>query len=693
MSFLGEIKRRKVFQVAAVYAVVAWLIIQVVGAIKEPLNLPDWLDAAVIVLLAVSFPIAVILAWAFDVTPEGIRTTAKTDAGHRPSGPSHTTFTSASQILILLAVGFLILDQYMFVDTRSSGVEPVAVGEENRPDMRLDVVTPPTTSPASFALSPDGRQITFVANGENGAQLWIRSLDRVEARPLAGTEGAAFPFWAPDSSAIAFFADGQVKHVSASGGQPVVVADAPSSRGGAWGADGVILFAPEPASVLLRVDTASGRAPARVTTLVNEQISHRWPRFLPDGRRFLFAALSLTGQVEGIYLGSLDGAEPVRVADGDTHAAFIRPGHLLVISRNALLAYPFDVEHATVAGEPMIVAEPVGYQANALGAFSVSRTGLLAYRSLGDSPRELVWFDRTGARVGKLGNADDTVPTDVTLAPGGELIAVARYVQGNIDIWLYDERRGFSRATDDPAIDMAPVLSPDGGQIVFGTNRSGNFGLFMKSANVSGDERPLLETEKNLWPQDWSPDGRYLLYTEESENGAADLWALPLDEEETPAVLVAQTEFDEVQGQFSPDGRWIAYASNQTGVYEIWVRPFPNPSNLRQQISTAGGTFPTWGPDGRELFFLSPDNTLMAAPRPDGQPTSAFDYLEPVPLFSTQVVMTGTNIYPAGPYSTAQYAVAEDGRFLMIVEAIDAVPPINVVLDWTAAIVNGSSTD
>jgi len=603
--------------------------------------------------------------------PQGVTPRSGTDA----SRPDRSVAISAAAVATVAVVGLLAVFVVPLLAPRTA---------ENVSNMRLDVVTPPTTSPASFALSPDGRQLAFVADGESGAQLWVRPLDRVEARPLDSTLGAAFPFWAPDSSAIAFFADGQLKRVSATGGQPAVVASAPSARGGAWAADGVIVFAPDTNGVLVRADAGGGGTPVPLTTLTSEHISHRWPMFLPDGRRFLFSALGTDGNPTGVYLGSTDSSESVRVADGNTHAAFVQPGYLLVISRGALLAYPFDVERAAVTGEPVTVAAPVGFQINALGAFSVSRTGLLAYRALGESLRELVWIDRTGARVGSAGSVDASVPTDATLAPDGGRVAVARWAQGNEDIWLYDAARGLSRATDNPAFDSGPLWSPDGERIVFSSNRNGSFGLFMKSATVSGDERPLLVVEQNLFPLDWSPDGRYLLYTEETENKAADLWALSLDAEEAQSVPVAaQAEFDEVQGKFSPDGRWIAYASNRTGIYEIFVEPFPNPSGVgREQISIGGGTFPIWALDGTELYFLSPDNTLMAVSRPDGRTTPPFDYLAPVPLFSTRLVLSGTNIFPTGPFSRAQYAVAADGGFLMNLYASDAVPPINIVLGW-----------
>ncbi len=331
------------------------------------------------------------------------------------------------------------------------------------------------------------------------------------------------------------------------------------------------------------------------------------------------------------------------------------------------------------------MAEPAGIQANGLDAFSVSGTGVLAYRPRGENLRQLVWFDRAGNPTGTLGAPDDDALADPALAQDGGRVAITRWAQGNIDVWLFDAARGLTRSTFDTAMDMIPVWSPDGSRIAFASNRNGTEDLFQKSASAGGDEQALLVTPRNTDPRDWSPDGRFLLYTEEGETTASDIWALPLDGKPAP-MPVAQSQFDEAQGQFSPDGRWIAYASNETGRYEIWVQPFPA-TGTRWQVSLDGGSFPRWQRDGSELFFIHPDNTLMAVPIRAGSETSAFDYQAPEALFATQMITAGTIIYPGGPYSTPQYAVGADGRFLINTGVTEnAVSLINIVLNWAAEV-------
>jgi predicted Ser/Thr protein kinase len=265
---------------------------------------------------------------------------------------------------------------------------------------RLDVVTPPTSEAFSFALSPDGRRLAFVANGDKGSQLWLRPLDQVRAQPLAGTEGAIYPFWAPDGRAIGFFADGKLKRIDFTGGALQVLADAPYPRGGTWNADGVIVFGPSGADALLRV-AATGGTTAPVTRLAPGQGSHRWPQFLPDGRRFVFLMATGQPQTQGVYLGSLDGGEPIRVMPAETAAVYAAPGYLLLVSQGVLAAYPFDAARATVANEPMPVAQVVGTDDGEFhSAFSVSAAGVLAHRAGAGVRRQLVWVDRTGKMLG-----------------------------------------------------------------------------------------------------------------------------------------------------------------------------------------------------------------------------------------------------------------------------------------------------
>src|SRR5262245_8417009 len=549
---------------------------------------------------------------------------------------------------------------------------------------RLDVITPPTSDAFSFALSPDGRQLAFVASGERGSQLWLRSLDRATAQPLAGTEGASYPFWAPDSRVIGFFAEGKVKRVDLGGGAPQSLADAPYPRGGTWNADGVIVYAPSIADPLMRVAATGGTA-APVTRLAPGQGSHRWPQFLPDGRRFLFLMTTGQSQTQGVYVGSLEGDEPKRVMPAEIAAMYAAPGYLLVVSQGVLTAHAFDAGRATVTGEPIPLAQAVGADDGAFhSAFSVSAAGVLAHRTGASARTQLVWVDRTGKMLA-VGQPDENASGNPALAPDGQRVALSRNVQGNYDLWLIETSRGAaSRFTFDGAIENSPVWSPDGRQIAFRSNRKGVHDLFEKPAGGTADEQPLLVTSQAKSPLDWSPDGRLLLYGTQDPKTGSDLWVLPMMGERKP-FAVLQSSSDEIEGQFSPDGRWLAYASNESGRYEIYVRSFPEAGG-KWQVSVGGGLQPRWKLDGRELFYVAPDSRLMAAPIRLVPETHALEAGTPEPLFRTQLA-TGPNIAPAGFQARAQYAVAADGRFLMNSAADEGVrSPITIVQNWTAAL-------
>src|SRR5262245_39543 len=379
---------------------------------------------------------------------------------------------------------------------------------------RLDVVTPPTSDAFPFALSPDGRQLVFVATGERGSQLWLRSLDKATAQPLAGTEGASYPFWAPDGRVIGFFAEGKVKRVDLGGGAPQSLADAPYPRGGTWNADGVIVYAPSIADPLMRVAATGGPA-AAVTRLVPGQGSHRWPQFLPDGRRFLFLMTTGQSQAQGVYVGSLDGDEPKRVMPAETSAMYVAPGYLLLVSQGVLTAHAFDAGRAIVTGEPIPLAQDVGADDGAFhSAFSVSAAGVLAHRTGASGRAQFVWVDRTGKMLGSVGQPDESSAGNPALAPDGRRIGISRVVQSNPDVWLIDVGRGVSsRFTFDGAVENSPVWSPDGSRIAFRSSRKGVHDLFEKPANSTADEQPLLVTSQNKSPLDWSRDGRFLLYS------------------------------------------------------------------------------------------------------------------------------------------------------------------------------------
>lgn len=386
-----------------------------------------------------------------------------------------------------------------------------------------------------------------------------------------------------------------------------------------------------------------------------------------------------------MYVASLDGGEARRILPGtDLSAAYAAPGYLFTASQGSLTIRQFDPAQGTASAESVPLAQSIGYDpATYRAGFSVSAGGVLAYRSGGVGTRQLVWFDRTGRQLRTLGMPDGAALTTPQLAPDGQRAAVFRAVAGNFDLWLVDlVRENWSRFTFDAAIDVTPVWSPDGRRIVFASNRNGSYHLFEKPTDGSADERPLLTTPTNKQPRDWSSDGRFLLYTQQDPKTASDLWALRVEGDGQPFPVV-QTPFDEVHGQFSPEGRWVAYASNETGRYEIYVRPFPEGGG-RWQVSTVGGIYPRWRRDGAELFYVAPDNTLMAVPVRGASDGRTFSPGSPVALFQTRLA-TGANVGVGGFASAPQYAVAADGRFLINVVASEvAVSPITLILNWTA---------
>ena len=324
------------------------------------------------------------------------------------------------------------------------------------PETRTEIVTPATTDPTSFALSPDGRQIVFVASGDGASRLWLRSLAATTAQPLAGTEGAAYPFWSPDSRSLGFFADGKLKRLDIGGGAPQTLATA-GSRGGTWNADGVILFTPSVSGPLFRVPASGGQAVA--VTKLDRQTSHRFPFFLPDGRQFVFLAQG-TPETAGIYLGSLDSAETHRLTPADTAAVYLSSGWLLWVRAGTLVAQRLDLKGMALSGEPVTLADQVTSDlGSAAGAVTVSAAGVVAYRPGGASRRQLEWFDRSGKALGSMGGPDENSLVAPSLSPDGRRVAVFRTVQSNTDIWLLDGTRT-SRFTFDAASDRYPIWSP-----------------------------------------------------------------------------------------------------------------------------------------------------------------------------------------------------------------------------------------
>ena len=541
------------------------------------------------------------------------------------------------------------------------------------PEMRLDIMTPSISEPPQFALSPDGQALVFVGALNGPARLWIRRLDTSEARPLNGTEGASFPFWSADGRSIGFSASNKLWRMDLDGGAPRAIAEAAQHTGATWNKDGVILFSFSLTSPILRISPAGGSV-SPITRLDPSLVyGHFAPRFLPDGKHFLFYATGNSAG-RGIYLASLDGGEAKRLTPADSDGEYVEPGYVLYVNQGTLLARRLDLRRGEMTGEPQTIADSVPtITAIGIGAFSISTNGRIAYRSGAAIQRQVVWYDRSGKRT-EAAAPDVNELQSVELSPDGRRVALDRTVQSNRDVWLLDlSSARMTRFTFDDAQDGLPVWSPDSTQIVFESKRKGPYDLYLKAAGGGGVDTPLLESQYDKWPLDWSSHGDYVLYYEDNPKTAGDLLALPVkaaDPKDKTPVVIANTPFEEMSGQFSPDGKWVAYQTNESGRNQIVVQSFPNPLN-RSQVSNDGGTQPRWSKDGKELYFLGLDLRMMAVTvRFSG---SSVDSGKPVSLFQTRI--------PSVP--KPQYSVSADGRFLINEQVEEsAATPVTLILNW-----------
>jgi serine/threonine protein kinase/Tol biopolymer transport system component len=559
-------------------------------------------------------------------------------------------------------------------------------------EVRLEVTAPRTSDPVSLALSADGTKIVFAGSGDQGEQLWIRSLDSLSARPLDGTANARLPFWAPDGRAIAFFADGKLKRMDLETGTIRALTTAVNGFGATWNRDDVILVAPLATGPIERLP-ATGGEPIRVTHVEPQQQGHRSPYFLPDGRHFLYYALGISPEARGVYVGNLDGpANDRRVLDADAGAVYAA-GYLFFVRQGALFAQRFDPDKMTLDGEPSPITEQivpadriaVSFQTSA--AISASDAGVVAYRrgSSAQTARQLVWFDRAGTPKSRLGASMDTI-SNLSLSPDGRSIVLGRSLNGNVDIWLVDATRGTPiRLTTDPRIDSFPIWSPDGSRVLFESYAGGRSGdLYEKAVAGNQAQTLLVETTDAKFPTDWSRDGTVLFQSLDAKTGF-DIWAFKRDGDRKPSAVV-RTDADERHGQFAPDGRRIAYESNETGRFEVYVQAFPS-AGRKIPISTNGGVQPRWRGDGRELFYLTPDSRVMSVTF--GSDAAAIEPAPPKALFATNVAI-GSNV------GGMQYTVTPDGQhFLvstMVGEVSNNTSPIAIVMNWKPKLAGESAT-
>jgi serine/threonine protein kinase/Tol biopolymer transport system component len=488
------------------------------------------------------------------------------------------------------------------------------------------IINPPANSTLSLTgdfagppvLSPDGASIAFVASGAEGkTAIWVRPMHVLEARALPGTEGAIFPFWSPDSRSLGFFADSKLKTIDLNGGSALVVCEAAFGRGGAWAPGGVILFTPNTQTALMQV-SASGGTPVPVTKIDTAQhTSHRWPSFLPDGKHFLYLAInhdSSRSANDTLYYASLDGRENRPLFHSQSNAVY-GSGFLLFARGNELMAQPFDPAAGTLREEAQSLASGV---VNDISTWhmdaSTSSAGLLVLGSGGTADWQLVWMDRNGKQIGTVADKLTNLQT-ARVSPQGDRIAL-QIDTGVNDIWVLDLARGVrTRLTFGPVSNAFPVWSPDGKWIAYTSDRNGQPNLYRKPSDGSGAEELLLTDEQVTIPSDWSRDGKTLLYSRGPAGNNSEIWALPLEGERKPRLVVprAANSFS-AEGHLSPNGHWLAYTSTESGTFEVYVVAFPGGQG-KWQVSTNEGSHPQWSRDGKELYYANDTNrTVFAVP-------------------------------------------------------------------------------
>jgi eukaryotic-like serine/threonine-protein kinase len=559
-----------------------------------------------------------------------------------------------------------------------------------QPNLICFSIPPPENTDFAYggetSISPDGRNLVFVASGGplETLSLWLRPLDSLTAQPIPGTDGAVLPFWSPDSQQIGFEANGKLEKVSISGGAPQTLCDG-ASPGGTWNGDGVILF--DGNDGLYRVPDTGG-APTLVLApdAARGETAVEVPQFLPDGHHFVFTAHVGAEGRNFIAAGSLDSKTVEHLAQAGSNALYGPPGYLLYLDQRTLMARPFDAKALRFTGAAVPVAQNIGELAQRYyGYFSVSPGGVLAYQSAAAAvANEMTWFNRAGQKLGAVGQPD--IYATPALSPDGTRLAVALGEIGKREnIWVYDlKRETGSRLTFNPADDLNPIWSADGERIQFSSNRDGPYDIYQQAADGLGSTQPVFQSKDQAkYLNDLSADGRYAIYDTGTSAGATQLWGLPLFGDRKPFAFV-QGGFGAASAQFSPNGRYLAYASSETGRNEIYVQTFPEHTG-RWQISASGGAEPMWRRDGKELFYLTPDEKLMAVDVNTTSPSLQAGI--PKELFQAQLIplWVWRNIYVPSP----------DGqRFLMLAPASNAKPePITVVVNWPALLKGSKSRE
>jgi Tol biopolymer transport system component len=537
--------------------------------------------------------------------------------------------------------------------------------------VRFEIPTPEGLSSVDTPrVSPDGRYVAFNATDSTGkSRIYLRALSAVAARPLEGTEGTTRPFWSPDSRFIGFFAEGKLKKIDVTGGPAQKICDAPTGADGSWSPQGVILYDGRSVDPIHRVSAAGGTpVVAMKPDPARKEVTTAWPEFLPDGRHFLYMATGQKPEDNMYRIGTLDSTDSKPLASAQTLVTYAPPGYLLFVRDKTLVAQSFDAKALKTTGEPVPLAEHIGTDSLGLARFSVSREGTLAYRT-GESGDRLLWVERTGREGELIGDTGEF--HNPAFSPTGDRLAfdLADPRSGKRDVWVRDLKRGVSsRLTFGQGDAICPTWSPDGRMIVY----TDGVDLYQKSADGQGDAKLLMKSEDLKIAADWSRDGKTLAITIRAKETGWDIWMLPASGE-PKAVPFLKTSFTEVGPAFSPDGRFVAYQSNESGRAEVYVQGFPGPGG-KWQVSTAGGAEPHWRADGRELYYRAPDQKVMAV---EIQTAGGFSAGVPQALFPGRFDMaTARNRYQPAPDGKRFLTVAPLGR--------EAMTPTTVVLNWFA---------
>jgi len=536
-----------------------------------------------------------------------------------------------------------------------------------------------TSENGPMALSRDGKRLAFIATFAGKNMIWVRSLGSDAAQPLVGTAGAHYPFWSPDGRYLGFFADGKLKKIATASDAPAqTLCDAPKSYGGTWNADDTIVFSPGAHDPLVRVSAEGGR-PAPVTRLDEKagEYSHRFPWFLPDGRNFLYLLKSSMGaNYSRICAGSLDSNEKKVLISANSPAVY-SDGYLLFLRGLTLMAQRFDPKRLRVLADAQTIGSDIQYFPNTASAiFAVADDGTLAFHRGPGRLSRLVWVDRNGREVGELasvsGKANVQLPR---IAHSGDRIVyyVSDPQTGADDLWMLDVARDVStQFTFEPGDALWPAWSPDDSRIAYSVQQQGHVDIFVKLSSGAARARPLYTSPAIKFVNDWSRDGRYILFQQMERQSKTGWDICVLDVQKKTAASVIQTQFNETGAIFSPDGKWIAWASEVSGRNELYAQPFPGPG-AKLQISISGGSEPQWSDDGKQIFFRGGDDTMC---RTDVETVPTFRVSNPVALFPLRA--RWLNI------GGRQWQVMGDGQRFLLDELIpeNAPAPITVIMNW-----------